>query len=167
MVERSDRSVQTSDENSEHKYSFHWNLDFSLNIGETNRKFFDALKEKEIHGTKCPECDDVFVPPRSVCPKCFVEAEEWVNVEQRGVIESYTVCFFEFRNMPEPPYITAVIRVGESATCLLHFIEGIEYEDPQDLIGSVEKGTEVEPVWADQREGHIRDIDHFRPVEGT
>ncbi|WP_435158243.1 Zn-ribbon domain-containing OB-fold protein [Haladaptatus sp. DFWS20] len=159
-----DQPAQSAPKHPEYKKSFHWDLDFSLNIGETNKRFFDGLEEKLILGTKCPECGDVFVPPRSVCDECFVEADEWVEVEQRGVLESYTVCFFEFRNMPEPPYMTGVIRLGESATCLLHFLDDIEYEDPHDLIGSVEKGTAVEPVWANERKGDIRDIEYFRPI---
>lgn len=159
-----DNTVETTT-NDEYKYSFHWDLDFSLNIGETNKRFFDELEEKRIMGNMCPDCGNVFVPPRPVCDECLEPAEEWVEVEQEGVVESYTVCFFEFRNMPEPPYITAVIRLGESSTCMLHFIEGIEYGEPHDLIGSLEKGTRVEPVWSDDRTGTIRDIDHFTPVE--
>lgn len=159
-----EQSIQTEPTHPEYKKSFHWDLDFSLNIGETNKRFFDGLEEQRILGTVCPECGDVFVPPRSVCDECFVEADEWTEVEQRGVLESYTVCFFEFRNMPEPPYTTGVIRLGESATCMLHFLDEIEYDEPHDLIGSVEKGTEVEPVWADEREGDIRDIEYFRPT---
>ncbi|WP_435361854.1 Zn-ribbon domain-containing OB-fold protein [Haloarchaeobius sp. DFWS5] len=165
MPSSGENSVQTTASNAEYKYNFHWDLDFSLNIGETNKRFFEALEEKTIEGNVCPECGNVFVPPRSVCDECFVPADEWVEVEQEGVVESYTVCFFQFTNMPEPPYITAVIRLGDAATCMLHFVEGIEYDDPEDLIGSIEKGTRVEPVWSDDRTGSIRDIDHFRPIE--
>lgn len=39
--------------------------------------------------------------------------------------------------MPELPYITAVIKVGDSATCLLHFIQEIEYDDPHGTVNLV------------------------------
>jgi uncharacterized OB-fold protein len=165
MNNKVDESTSTEEIHPEYKYPFHWDLDFSLNIGETNRRFFDELEEKRIMGTKCPECGDVFVPPQSVCVECYTKADEWVEVEQKGVLESYTVCFFEFRKMPEPPYVTGVIRVGDSAICMMHFIEEIEYDEPMDLVDKLEKGQEVEPVWSDDRSGDIFDIDHWRIAE--
>jgi uncharacterized OB-fold protein len=166
MAEELDSSVQTDDVKSEYKYPFHWDLDFSLNIGEDNRKFFDAIEDKRILGKQCPECGATFVPPQSVCVECYVETDEWVEVEQHGVVESYTVCFFDFSdNLPEPPYITAAIRVDDSDICMLHFIDDIEYDGHDELVEKLHKGTEVEPVWADEREGDIRDISHWRPLE--
>lgn len=165
MVEDLDPSVPTDEIHSEYKYPFNWDIDFSLNIGETNKRFFDAMKEKKILGTRCSESGELYVPPQSVCLQSYTEPDEWVEVEQRGVVESYTVCFFEFEGMPEPPYITAAIRVADSAITLLHFVDGIEYDEPEDLIGSIGKGTEVEPVWVDDPEGHILDIKYWQPIE--
>lgn len=165
MADELDPSVQTDAINAEYKYPFHWDLDFSLNIGEDNRKFFEAIEDKRILGKQCPDCGATFVPPQEVCVECYVETDEWVEVEQHGVVESYTACFYEFEGLPEPPYITAAIRVADSDICMLHFIDGIEYEDHNELVEKLHKGTEVEPVWADEREGHIRDIKHWQPVE--
>jgi len=164
MAESSEHSVQT-DANPEYKHSFHWDLDFSLNIGEHNRRFFDELEEQRIMGNVCPDCGDIFVPPRAVCPTCLAEPDEWVELEQEAVLESYTVCFFDFRNMPEPPYITGVVRIGDASTPILHFIDGIDYDEPHDLIGKIEKGDRLEPVWSDERTGDIQDISHFTPLE--
>jgi uncharacterized OB-fold protein len=144
--------------------TFRWELDFSLNLGDTDRKFFEALKEKRILAKECPDCGRKFVPPQPYCDECFVAADEWVEMEQEAVIESYTVTFRQFRNMPEPPYANGAIRVGDSVTSLLHFIGGIDYDEPEDMIDKLSSGMTVEPVWADDREGDILDIKHFKPV---
>jgi uncharacterized OB-fold protein len=165
MSEELDPDTATDEIKPEYKYSFNWDIDFSLNIGEDNRRFFEELENKRIMGNTCPECGDIFVPPQSVCVDCFVETDEWVEVDQTAVVESFTACFFEFENMPEPPYITGVLRVGDSAIQMMHFIEGIEYEDHYDLVDQLSKGDKVEPVWRDEPEGDIFDIQHFEPVE--
>jgi len=165
MAEEKVESVTTDEVDSEYKYNFHWDLDFSLNIGEVNRKFFEAMKDKRILGNTCEECKGLFVPPQPICIECYEETDEWVEVEQHGVVESWTVCFREWGDLPEPPYITAAIRIADSEHTMLHFIDDIEYEDHNDLNQKLHKGTEVEPVWAEEREGHILDITHWRPVE--
>lgn len=144
--------------------AFRWELDFRLNVGETDQRFFEGLKEKRILGNRCPECETVFVPPQPYCDECFVEPDEWVEQGPEGILESYTVTFRQFRNMPEPPYINGVVRIGDSATCFLHFVGGVDYDEPEDLIGAVRAGTRVRPVWRDEREGDIRDIEYFEPV---
>lgn len=145
--------------------TFSWELDFSLNLGETDRKFFEGLKEKRILGKQCPDCGRTFVPPQPYCDECFAKTDEWVEMENEAVIESYTVTFRQFRNMPEPPYVNGAIRVGDSVTSLLHFIGGIDYDEPEDLIEKVSSGMTVEPVWQDEPEGDILDIEHFQPVK--
>lgn len=144
--------------------TFRWELDFSLNLGDTDRKFFEGLKEKRILGKECPDCGRIFVPPQPYCDECFTETDEWVEMDQEAVIESYTVTFRQFRNMPAPPYANGAIRVGDSATCMLHFIGGIDYDEPEKMIDELSSGMTVEPVWVDEPEGDILDIKHFKPV---
>ena len=42
----------------------------------------------------------------------------------------------------------------------------MESDEPEDLLDVVESGTRVRPVWRADREGDIRDIEYFEPVEG-
>lgn len=146
------------------KKSFDWKLDFEVNLGETYETFFDGLEEKRLRATECPECSQTFFPPQPHCDECFVATEGWTDLDPEGVIESYTVTYSKFQNMPEPPYVTGVIRVGDSATCLLHFVDGIDYDEPEDLEAAVEKGMRVRPVWSESRSGDILDIEYFEPI---
>lgn len=156
--------MQTMTEYDSYQKTFRWELDFSLNLGDADRKFFEGLQEKRILGKECPDCGCRFVPPQSYCDECFVATDEWVEMDQQAVIESYTVTLRQFRNMPEPPYANGAIRVGDSVTSLLHFIGGIDYDEPEEMIDELSSGMTVEPVWVDDPEGDILDIKHFKPV---
>lgn len=157
----SDQSTESDNER-----AFRWELDFRLNVGETDQRFGEGLKNKRILGNQCPDCGNVFVPPQTYCDECLVEPDEWTEQGPEAVLESWTVTFREFRNLPEPPYMNGVIRVGESETCFLHFLGGVDYDEPEDLLDAVESGTRVRPVWRDEREGDIQDIEYFTPVDG-
>jgi uncharacterized OB-fold protein len=50
---------------------------YELAIGKTWSTFYDCLKEEKIMGKKCRKCERVLVPPRSFCPRCFEDMEEW------------------------------------------------------------------------------------------
>lgn len=147
-----------------YKKEYSWNLDFAVNLGDVHRRFFEGLEEKRILGNACPECGNVFVPPQPHCDECFVETTDWRQTDGTGVIDSYVVTYFQFRNMPEPPYVTAAIRIGDSEKSLLHFVGGVEYDDGEELMERVDTGMEVEPVWSDDRDGSIQDIEYFEPT---
>lgn len=147
-----------------YKKEYSWNLDFAVNLGDVHRRFFEGLENRELVGNECPDCGNLFVPPKPHCDECFVENEGWVTTDGTGVIDSFVVTYFKFRNMPEPPYVTGVIRVGDSETGMLHFVDGIDYEDGEELMEKVETGMEVQPAWADERDGNIQDIEYFEPV---
>jgi uncharacterized OB-fold protein len=148
-----------------YKKEYSWNLDFAVNLGDVHRKFFEGLEDKQVIGNECPDCGNVFIPPQPHCDECFVETVGWRETDGTGVIESYVVTYSKFRNMPEPPYVSGAIRIGDSDKSLLHFVDGVDYDDAEGLMEKVETGMEVEPVWADDREGSIEDIEYFQPVE--
>lgn len=147
-----------------YKKEYSWNLDFAVNLGDVHRRFFEGLEDKELVGNECPDCGNVFIPPQPHCDECFTENEGWVVTDGSGVIDSFVVTYFKFRNMPEPPYVTGVIRVGDSETGMLHFVGGIDYDDAEELMQKVETGMEVKPVWAEDRDGSIQDIEYFEPA---
>nr|MDO8100075.1 Zn-ribbon domain-containing OB-fold protein [Candidatus Njordarchaeota archaeon] len=54
-------------------------------------KFFEALKEKKLVGTKCRKCGTNYFPPRVDCSKDFSEDMEWVEYSGEGELVTYTV----------------------------------------------------------------------------
>lgn len=145
------------------KKEYSWKLDYSVSVGDVYTRFYEGLKEKKILANKCAQCNRVYVPPRPFCDICFVEPLEWIEVNPTGIIQTYTITYFKFENLPDPPYVTAVIKIDNSATSLMHFIGGIQYNEPNELSEKVKIGMRVEPVWSDERTGDILDIKYFRP----
>jgi uncharacterized OB-fold protein len=144
------------------QYNMH--LDFSLALGESFTKWMQALKDKKILGNTCPKCERIFVPAKPFCEICFEELKDWVETDGTGVVESFTVTYQKFRNCPEPPYAVGIIRIGKAATCMTHWIGGLDYKHPDEIPGKIKIGMKVEPVWKEERVGDPLDILYFKPV---
>ena len=147
------------------KKEYSWKLDYSVTVGEVYTKFYEGLKARKILANKCGKCNRVYVPPRPFCDICFIEPLEWIEVDPKGIVQTYTITYQKFENLPNPPYITAVIRINGSATSLIHFIGEIQHEKPSEPPEKIKIGMSVEPVWADEREGDILDIKYFRAAK--
>ncbi|MBF0120472.1 MAG: Zn-ribbon domain-containing OB-fold protein [Desulfobacterales bacterium] len=137
---------------------------FNYSVGLYGSKFFKELKEnKRFLGVKCPKCSKVYIPPRKVCGECFIETREFVEVGPRGKIGSFTILRYAFID-PETgeqkpvPYGYGFIRLDGADTLFQHYIN-ISDEN------KVKIGAIVEPVFAENRKGTIRDILHFNIVD--
>ncbi len=137
---------------------------FNYAVGLHGSIFFKELKEnKRILGIRCPRCNKVYVPPRRVCGDCFLEMTDFVEVGPKGVIGTFTILRYAFID-PETgeqkpvPYGYGFIRFDGADTLFQHYI------DIQDE-SRIRIGARVEPVFAEERKGSIRDIVHFKVVD--
>jgi hypothetical protein len=131
---------------------------YRWSAGIAGSRFFEELRDNSrIMGAKCPQCQRVLVPPRIFCEECFVDTEEWVEVSNRGVILTFAESYFglQGQRLDEPWYV-GVIRLDGSDGGLFHRL--VADETP------IEIGGAVEAVFADKRNGHILDIEHFRTL---
>ncbi len=137
------------------------NVPYSWWAGNTASRFYVKLRdEKRIVGIKCGSCNRVFLPPRKVCPSCFTENKEWVNLSDEGTILSFTVARRRFAAIPKDkkiPVIWGLIQLDGADTAMLHYLDEV---NPENLT----IGMRVKAVFSDARKGTIRDISHFRPV---
>lgn len=53
-------------------------------------KYYEFLKRGEFKTTICRNCQKKFFPPRSICPSCLSEVDEWVDMARTGVIYAFT-----------------------------------------------------------------------------
>lgn len=127
--------------------------------GATASKFFIELRDnKRIMGTKCAQCSRVYVPPRSTCVRCFNKLDEWVELDGRGTVESYTVVYYSLPVHPlQPPFAYGIILLDGADTCLTHFLGEFEPEE-------LRIGMRVAPVFKELRNGNILDIRYFKPL---
>jgi len=131
---------------------------FLVSTGATGTKFLTAIRDnKKIMGIKCPSCGKVYVPPRTNCPTCFVKMSEWVELSGKGALTSYTVVRYKEPYMPkEPPFAYGVIQMDGADTGLAHFLGEVDLDNTK-------IGMRLEPVFKEEREGSILDIDYFKP----
>jgi uncharacterized OB-fold protein len=140
------------------------NLDYSASFGDTYSKFMRALMEKKLIGNRCEKCGRLYVPVRPFCDFDFFENSEPFEVDPTGKVVAFTVYYIKSANLPDPPFIQGIINIADAANSFLHFIDGIECQDPNDLPNKIKIGMQVKPVWADKRKGDILDLAYFTPT---
>lgn len=52
--------------------------------------FFDNLREGKFTTTKCKKCGHVAFPPGVICPKCWSDELEWVELPKRAKVVTLT-----------------------------------------------------------------------------
>jgi uncharacterized OB-fold protein len=84
---------------------------------EFNRihEFYENLREGRFTTTKCKKCGCVSYPPRVICPECYSDELEWIELPKKGkaivVVEKWAgvpICY-------EPPLIDAWIDLGKDS----------------------------------------------------
>lgn len=137
---------------------------FAYSVGMYGSRFFTEMRDKgRFMAVRCPRCKKVYIPPRAVCGGCFVEMKDWVEVGPKGVISTFTILRFAFID-PETgaqkpvPYGYGFIKLDGADTLFQHYIS-VEDET------KIKVGARVEPVFAENRKGSIRDIEYFKVMD--
>jgi len=52
--------------------------------------FFDNLREGKFTTTKCKKCGHIAFPPGVICPKCWSDELEWVELPKRAKVVTLT-----------------------------------------------------------------------------
>ncbi len=128
-------------------------------VGLGGQIFFRALKDSgEIMGTRCSACDQMYVPARVFCERCFAELSEQVPVGPEGTLVSFTFCYLDRdgRRLAEPEAL-ALVRLDGATMVMLHRL--LRASDP----AQVRLGARVRVVVRPKRQrvGSILDIEGF------
>ncbi len=54
------------------------------------RSFWEGLSQHKLLGQSCPSCDEKFFPPRPYCPECLADQLDWIELDTRGTLHSWT-----------------------------------------------------------------------------
>jgi len=84
---------------------------------EFNRiyEFYDNLKAGRFTTTKCKKCGHVAYPPRIICPECYSEELEYIDLPKKGKVIVFTE---QLRGVPlgfEAPLIHGWIDLGANS----------------------------------------------------
>jgi hypothetical protein len=131
----------------------------AYSAGAVGSHFLIELRDKKrIIGTRCPTCNRVYVPARSVCKDCFGQLDELVEVSNRGTLLTYTVCQQKNQVQPvETPIIYGIIQLDGADTGFVHMLGEVEPEQ-------LRIGMRVQAVFKEKREASILDIKYFKPL---
>ena len=130
------------------------------NVGAIGSRFLKGLRDKkEIWGVRCPQCQKVYVPPVKTCGECFVPTQEWIQVQDTGTLESYTIVRYASDAQPSSttPLAFGLIKLDGADGALLHLLGGLNLD-------KLSLRMRVKAVFADQRTGSIMDIKYFAPA---
>lgn len=135
--------------------------DYIYTAGIAGERFFVALRDEgKLLATRCDKCGITFMPPRMYCDQCFAELTKYDEVPSTGVIESYTITYFDFdgQSLSEPE-ILAFVKIDKTDGGLIHRIGEIKPE-------SLKIGTKVTAVFETKknRKGALTDIKYFKPT---
>ena len=96
------------------------------------------LKEERLMGSRCVECDARYVPPRSICVKCFGSNMEWVELSGNGRLAAFTCITIAPPFMiaqgynRKNPYISGVVELEEGGRVDAR-IEGLDPTRPEGI----------------------------------
>jgi len=137
---------------------------YNYSLGRYGGRLVKELRDnKRIVGIKCPKCGRVYAPPRQVCGRCFTKMDEFVEISNKGTLDSFTVVHFSFLD-PETgqkrpvPYGYGRMKLDGADSEFLHFLEESD-------IAKLKIGMRVEAVFEKNRSGSFKDIKYFKKIE--
>jgi hypothetical protein len=117
-------------------------LEYRYTPGRSLSAYLRAMSEKRIIGDRCPDTGMVFVPPRGVSPVAGKPTEGFVELADRGYVESFNITRVPIpgRDDLNPPYCSAWIVLDGASVGFMGLVTGIEPE-------SVRIGLRVRARW--------------------
>ena len=140
---------------------WHPKFEYAYDCGIGYGRYFAELKKGRIVGTRCKECDRVLLPARIFCEWCFRPVDEWVYLQDTGVVNTFSICYTDWvaKRIKEPE-LPAMIEVdGSGGVAIMGKLGEV---DPR----NIKIGMKVKAVWKSEaeREGAITDIKYWKPI---
>jgi uncharacterized OB-fold protein len=88
--------------------------------------FVHHLEEGKIAGTRCRACGTLYFPPRADCASCLSSDVDWIELNGRGRLITYTTAHFApvgFED--EAPYTLALVELDEGPRVFARLSEDI------------------------------------------
>ena len=96
------------------------------------------LKEEKLMGSRCKGCDARYVPPRSICVKCYSSDMQWVQMKGRGRLAAFTCItvappfMIEQGYSRKNPYVSGVVELEDGGRVDAR-IEGVDASKPEEI----------------------------------
>ena len=129
----------------------------------TDHSYAAYLAEECLMGARCGDCGTLFVPPRSLCPRCYGGSMSWESVSGLGQVVALTCMTMVSPALAaegygaDRPYCTGVILLEEGPRVVAR-LAGVD----SDQVGSLEIGGAVQAGFELLPDGTPRLV--FRPA---
>lgn len=116
----------------------------------TSASFYRFLGEHRLMGSRCTACQQLYLPPRSLCPDCHGDAMEWIELSGRGRLLAYTTIHIAPTAMIEAgygrqnPYCAGIVQLAEGPAISAQIL-GVDATQPDRIaVGSLLQASFVE-----------------------
>ena len=128
---------------------------YKRSSGAVMSKFFEALGQQKILGTKS-RAGKVFSPAAEFDPQTHESLKEMVEVGPGGSVESYSwIEAPQNHHLIKEPFAFALIKLDGADTSMLHMVTDCKESD-------LSIGTRVQATWSETHEQRITDIKFFK-----
>lgn len=133
----------------------------------TQAAFRTYLSEHKLMGSRCKACGTEYLPPRSLCTKCYGEELEWLEMEGIGELVAFTTIHIAPTAMLEAgygrdkPYCSGIVKLTNGLSISAQIV-GVDASDPE----GINVGTPVEVEFIERGEGEeVETFLAFQPRE--
>ncbi len=131
-------------------------LPYRRSLGPVVGAFLTALRDGRIVGSRT-SAGRVLVPPLEYDPESGEPVDEIVDVADTGEVREWAWVAEPLRKHPlDRPFAWVMVQLDGADTALVHALDAGSAE-------AVSNGMRVQIRWAEEREGHIKDIACFEP----
>jgi uncharacterized OB-fold protein len=124
---------------------------YKRSLGPVLSKFFTALRDRRFLGIRRLD-GSVMVPPKEYDPDTGQSLEEWVEVSDQGVVQSWAWVSQPRRQQPfDHAFAYALVQLDGSDTPFIHVVDAPGEE-------SMKTGMRVKARWAEETTGVITDF---------
>ena len=76
--------------------------------------FYRFCSQHKFMAVRCTNCKALVWPPRNICPKCMADKFDWVQLQGKGKLLTYTIIHFpptQFEALA--PYAVGIVKLAE------------------------------------------------------
>lgn len=84
-------------------------------VTDFTERFWKELEKGNLFTTRCRSCDMLAFPPKPICPHCWTDTPDWVEIRNTGTLYSWTrIHSSPAQFTPELPYEVGVVDLDDN-----------------------------------------------------
>jgi len=91
-------------------------------INNANKTFWEEIKNEKFLLQQCNDCNEIFFPPRIICPECLSDHIKYIESRGRGILYAFTEIHGRAPGF-KTPFVIGLIELDEKPGRFLSRIE--------------------------------------------